>query len=249
MSLSHCYALELAYDGGAYHGFAAQKDPEITTIQELVEKALKTALRLKSPVQTTCAGRTDAGVHAASQMLSFQLECEITDPALLLRSLNAITPDDLVFKKIKSVPQDFSARFDATMREYRYRLFLSPEPSLFNRAYCWHRRSQLDLKAMEKGASLLIGEHDFRSFCSASSAKLEKTTRRRIHRIEILTENFYGEDLTVLQIRGNAFLHSMVRIITGTLVEVGEGKRHPADISLVLAAKDRQAAEIGRAHV
>ena len=234
--------LTLAYNGSAYAGFAKQKDPCLCTIQGELERALATYFR--HPVETVCAGRTDAGVHALGQVVSCVLDETDFDgvtPGRLTISLNALTPDDIVIKAMDFARPEFSARFDATTREYRYRIVTGPVPPLFLSDFAWWRRGELDIETMRQGAAHLIGEHDFKSFCKAASAE-GKTTMRRVDEISITHEEQMGESCLLVKVVGNAFLHSMVRTIVGTLVQVGAGNREPGWVADVLAARDRGAA-------
>lgn len=234
--------LTIAYDGTAYAGFAKQKDEHVVTIQGELERALATYFR--HPVETVCAGRTDAGVHALGQVVSCALdEAELEDitPSRLIISLNALTPDDIAIKNVRFDVPTFSARFDARSREYRYRIVTGSVPPLFLRRYAWWRKGSLDIEAMRQGAIHLIGEHDFKSFCKAASAE-GKTTMRCVNKVSIELEEQMGEECLVIKVIGNAFLHSMVRTIVGTLVQVGAGHRDPAWVAEVLAACDRSAA-------
>ncbi len=241
--------LTIAYNGSAYAGFAKQKDTHLSTIQGELERALATYFR--RPVETVCAGRTDAGVHALGQVVSCALddaELEGITSGRLIISLNALTPDDIVIKAADFAGPEFSARFDATAREYRYRIVTGPVPPLFLADFAWWRRGELDIEAMRQGAAHLIGEHDFKSFCKAASAE-GKTTMRRVDEISITREEQMGESCLVVKVIGNAFLHSMVRTIVGTLVQVGAGHREPGWVAEVLAACDRNAAgETAPAH-
>ena len=234
--------LTLAYNGAAYAGFAKQKDERLVTVQGELEKALATYFR--HPVETVCAGRTDAGVHALGQVVSCVLdeaEFEGVIPAHLVISLNALTPDDIVVKAVRFESPDFSARFDAMSREYRYRIVTGPVPPLFLKDFAWWRRGELDIDAMREAATHLVGEHDFKSFCKTASAE-GKTTMRYVSEVSIAHEEQMGESCLVVKVIGNAFLHSMVRTIVGTLVPVGAGHREPAWVAEVLGARDRNAA-------
>ena len=234
--------IKLAYNGAAYSGFAKQKDPALRTIQGELERAL--AVYFRHPVDTVCAGRTDAGVHALGQVVSCTLEDgEIQDDAFgkLAISLNALTPDDISIKDINRVQDGFSARFDAVRREYRYRIVTGSVPPVFLAGYAWWRKGRLDVDAMREAAAYLIGEHDFKSFCKAASAE-GKTTMRRVESIDIATERHLGEECLVVCVVGNAFLHSMVRTIVGTLVAVGAHQQQPGWVADVLAACDRSVA-------
>lgn len=234
--------LTVAYNGAAYSGFAKQKDDRLATIQGELERALATYFR--HPVETVCAGRTDAGVHALGQVVSCVVdkdEIAGIKPERLLISFNALTPDDIAIRDISVAAADFSARFDAVTREYRYRIVSGAVPPVFLADFSWWRRGALDLEVMRQAASFLIGEHDFKSFCKAASAE-GKTTMRRIEEISIESVEESGESCIVIKVIGNAFLHSMVRTIVGTLVQVGAGHRKPDWVREVLLACDRTAA-------
>ncbi|HSK47549.1 MAG TPA: tRNA pseudouridine(38-40) synthase TruA [Coriobacteriia bacterium] len=237
MSESHSIALTVAYDGAQFAGFARQ--PGLDTVQGRLETALGTLLR--RDVETTGAGRTDSGVHALGQVVSFHPGVELGDEARLRRSLNALTGDGIVIKRVRKAHQGFSARFDAVEREYRYRIVAGRVPPLFLSHYAWHVPSELDVSAMQTCAALLVGEHDFRSFCVTESAVGQRTVRR-VEAIDFAEEEHLGEECLTVRVVGNAFLHSMVRVIVGTLVEVGAGRRDCDWVGEVLAARSRDAA-------
>ncbi len=232
--------MTLGYDGAPFCGFARQ--PGQLTVQGELERALE--LLFRRPVETVCAGRTDAGVHARAQVVSFELAAEeLRDrtPASLVRSMNALTHDGIVVREWQERPEGFSARFDAQWREYRYFICGGDTPPLFRAPTSWYVKAPLDVEAMREGAAHLIGEHDFKSFCLAVSAE-GKPTCRNVHSIDFFHDESLGEDALVIQVVGNAFLHSMVRTIVGTLVMVGKGQRTPEWVREVLAARDRAAA-------
>lgn len=233
-------ALAVAYNGAPFCGFARQ--PEQLTVQGELERALRVLFGRE--VETTCAGRTDAGVHARGQVVSFDVSHdELRDRTLhsLKRSLNALTHDDVIVRDAVEKPYGFSARFDAVSREYRYFISQGDTPPLFLRDFSWHISKPLDTDAMEEGAACLVGEHDFKSFCMAASA-VDKPTHRFVESIDFSREGIMGEEAVVMRIVGNAFLHSMVRTIMGTLAMVGKGMRDAAWVGEVLAACDRRAA-------
>lgn len=234
-------ALTIAYRGTDFSGFARQEGQR--TVQGELERALRTIYHRE--VATTGAGRTDTGVHALGNVVSFaltQAELDARSLEKLQSSLNALVGYDLVVKQIARKDAGFSARFSARAREYRYRLYVSPTPPLFLEPYVWWLKSgPLDLNAMKAAASYLEGEHDFKSFCVAKSADLGPTTRL-VSRVMLFGAQHLGEQNLVVEVIGNAFLHSMVRVIVGSLVEVGLRKREPQWIGEVLAACDRQAA-------
>ena len=230
-------ALTVSYDGAPFAGFARQ--PGQRTVQGSLEDALGVVCR--RPVETVGAGRTDAGVHALAQVVSFSARGDEPDDASMQRSLNALVGEGIVVREVRHAREGFSARFDAVSREYRYRVTKGLVPPLFLRSVAWWVKKPLDIDAMRTGASHLIGEHDFRSFCVAESAVRQRTVRR-IEAIELVAEEHLGEECLVVRVVGNAFLHSMVRTLVGTLVEVGVGRRDPAWVVEVLAACDRGAA-------
>lgn len=230
-------ALTISYDGAPFAGFARQ--PGLPTVQGSIEAACSTSLRRS--VATTGAGRTDAGVHALGQVVSFDAVGDEPDADRLRRSLNALTAEGIVVTAVRKARPGFSARFDATAREYRYRLAGGPVPPLFLAPYSWHTGVALDLDTMRQAASALLGEHDFRSFCVTESAE-GKRTFRRLDVVEIDEEEHLGERCIVVRVVGNAFLHSMVRVIVGSLVEVGSGRKSPEWLAEALAACERAAA-------
>ena len=243
----HTLAMKVAYRGEAFSGFARQ--PEQLTVQGELERALEMLLR--RPVETTCAGRTDAGVHARGQVVSFEVyEDELAEMderdaqrarfASFRRSLNAITHDDISVRSIWQAADGFSARFDAQAREYRYALAVDETPPVFMRDFAWHV-GPLDVAAMERASRCLIGEQDFKSFCRASSA-VDKPTCRNVMEVSFSEEERFGEQLVIVKVVGSSFLHSMVRTIVGTLVEVGRGRKPESWVAEALAACDRTAA-------
>ena len=233
-------SLTVGYRGASFSGYA--KQPGQLTVQGELEHALELVFR--HPIETTCAGRTDAGVHARGQVVSFAVpasDLEGRELRRVRRSLNALTHDDVVVYDVQERPQGFSARFDAVSREYRYFIAQGDMPPVFSRDFAWYVPGELDVYAMNEAAQHLIGEHDFKSFCKAVSAE-GKPTHRFVSEISFSTDRAFGEDLLVMRIIGNAFLHSMVRSIMGSLVMVGRGQRDATWISSALAACDSRAA-------
>ena len=231
----HNYALKIAYNGEPFCGFARQ--PEQLTVQGNLEEALRTLTHTE--IETVCAGRTDAGVHARGQVVSFFSNKSL--PNNSLRSLNALTHDAISVLELREVDKDFSARFSAKKREYRYFIYNKKTPPIFANDFSWHLSKPLDVEAMRMAAMFLTGEHDFKSFCLACSS-VDKTTMREVSDITLKSAEFFGEELLQITVKGNAFLHSMVRTIVGTLVEVGKEKKEPSWVKDVLQAKNRQAA-------
>lgn len=236
----HTIMLKIAYEGAPFSGFARQADR--LTVQGSLEEALE--LLYKRPIDSTCAGRTDAGVHARGQVVSFDLteqEFEAKPISTLRRSLNALIDERAAVTEVCEKTPGFSARFDAVAREYRYFLYEDVVRPVLISDLVWRVKKLLDVSAMRQGAAHLIGEHDFKSFCMAASAE-GKPTCRNLMEIDIKREELMGEPVIVVKVIGNAFLHSMVRTIVGTLVAVGVGNREPDWVAEVLAACDRRAA-------
>ena len=231
--------VKLGYRGEDFCGFAEQ--PGMRTVAGELRRALETALR--RPCELTCAGRTDAGVHAIAQYVSLPIrEDELSlDASRLTRSLVALTPDDLSIKALSRASAGFSARFDAQSRRYRYRICAGDARPVMAWDHAWWYKGSLDVEAMNEAAQLLLGEHDFKSFCKATSA-VGKPTHRFVGSLGVSTVEEAGEELVAIDIEGNAFLHNMVRTIAGSLVEVGRGHRPVSWVSAVLEACDRSAA-------
>lgn len=232
---------QLAYSGGAYSGFAEQQQAHVRTIAGELRHALETFLR--RPVELTCAGRTDAGVHARGQYVSFAAsEPELQIPqARWLKAMDALLPRDIAVQAVYHARAGFSARFDARARTYIYRIADRPNRPVLTRDHVWWLRSPLDESAMLEGARYLVGEHDFKSFCKVASA-IDKPTCRNVMNVGFERTRELDEDVLAFTIEGNAFLHSMVRTIVGTLVEVGMHRREPGWVAAALAACDRRAA-------
>ena len=185
-----------------------------------------------SAVFTHSAGA--AGMLIADNGFGGVLEIKEQDVKVTINNGIAVT-------EVRYAVPGFSARFDALSREYRYRIVPGPTPPVFVAHVSWWTKGTLDLEAMQAAASALVGEHDFKSFCVAESAQGKRTVRR-IHAIEVRETRELGEAVVEVRVVGNAFLHSMVRVIVGSLVEVGQGRRDASWLADVLAARDRSAA-------
>lgn len=222
------FKLIIEYDGTAYRGWQIQ--PDGPTIQGALEDAVRQMVG--ESVRVAAAGRTDAGVHAAGQVVSFSVQRDV--PAdTLLRGLNALTPRDITLREAEVVPDDFDPRRAARSRVYVYRIWNARWPSPFWRRYAWHVARPLNIEGMRAAAADLIGEHDFTSF-QAAGCDAENPVRR-VLRSEIEST----APLLTYTIEATAFLRHMVRNIIGTLVEVGAGQRAAADVARLLAARDR----------
>jgi tRNA pseudouridine38-40 synthase len=232
------FAATVAYDGAAFHGYAAS--PGVVTIAGAMDAALS---RITSvDIHSSCAGRTDAGVHGWGQVASFDAPQDL-DPGRVQHSLNRMLGPAISIRALQRVADDFDARFSATARTYRYRVLNKTVPDPFLHATSWHVRTQLDIDRMNEAGAHLLGEHDFASFCRkrlihVRGEEVEAHLTRKI--LEIRWSR--ADDLLDLWISATAFCHQMVRAITGTLVEVGLGKREPASVADILAARDRSTA-------
>lgn len=223
--------LTLAYDGTAFRGWARQRDQR--TVEGVLSEALERSLRFAP--RLSVAGRTDAGVHARGQVVSFAAERDV-DPARLQRAVNAMLAPEVVVTDVRRAPESFDARFSASAREYRYRMDLAPVPDPFAARFAWHHPIDLSAPRMRSAARLLVGEHDFASF--GRPYRRGGPTVRRLERLVVWRRG----DRLELAARGNAFLQQMVRSLVGTLVAVGEGRLQPDAMSAILAARDRGAA-------
>jgi tRNA pseudouridine38-40 synthase len=230
----------LAYDGTRFRGWAAQRDPAIRTIEAVLTDVLSDVVGHR--VKLAVAGRTDAGVHARGQVASFGTTSS-RDPASMRDAINGRLGPEVVALDVRRAPVGFDARFSASARAYRYRIRLGPAPSPFDAAFVWHHPFDPGLRAMRRGAGHLIGERDFASFCRHPGPG--KTTTRDLQRVSISRS---GDRLDI-GFRANAFLHQMVRALTGTLVALGEGRIDPDQIPVILAARDRSMArQLAPAH-
>ncbi|NPV47263.1 MAG: tRNA pseudouridine(38-40) synthase TruA [Armatimonadetes bacterium] len=220
--------LLVQYDGTDYAGFQVQ--PGRRTVQQELEECLG---RLTGDrVRVTAASRTDAGVHALGQVVAFSTNSPI--PAERIpRALNDLLPAAVSCVAAEDCPHGFHPRFDARGKLYTYRILNRPTRSPFICRYAWHIAEPLDLPAMREGARHLVGTHDFAAFCAAGSAVQD--TRRTVRRLDLDTEG----DVIETHIEGDGFLYMMVRIIMGTLAEVGRGRLEPTQVLSIVAGRDR----------
>lgn len=220
------------YDGTAYRGWQRQRNG--VSIQEILED--KISLITGKSVKVTGSGRTDAGVHAFHQVASFRTDSALPCPQLV-RGLNSLLPSDIAIKTMEDVSPGFHARKDVKAKTYLYRIYNGSTPCVFLRRYTWHIVKALDLDAMKKAAVSLIGTHDFKSFTTVHTEA--KSFVRTLERIEIYPQT---HGLLHIEMEGDGFLRYMARVIVGTLVEVGRGKRSADDIPRILAARNRSEA-------
>jgi tRNA pseudouridine38-40 synthase len=227
--------LLVAYDGTDYHGFA--ENPTVTTVGGTMREAIERVLG--SPVELTVAGRTDAGVHAWGQVVSFDAPRGEVDLARLRKSVNGLCTPSIVVRAAEVAPEGFDARFSAQWRRYRYTILNRDVPDPFLARTAWHVPERLDLAALRLAADPLIGEHDFSSFCRAPKVPSDAAPATLVRRVTDVGWTGAGEGVLRFEIRANAFCHQMVRSIVGLLVDVGRGRRRAGDVLGVLRARDR----------
>ncbi len=232
----HNYKLIIAFAGTKYSGWQIQSNG--TSVQGLLQNAIR--ILIKEDVKLSGSGRTDAGVHAKGQTAHFKCSSPI-DIYRFFGSLNALLPDDISILEIVEVPLEFHSRYWAVSKTYHYHLHLAPVESPFNRLYSWHIREKFDIEKLKEAAKLLVGTHNFTSFANDSdSGCAGRNPIRTMHCIKVVTE---GQSVR-LEYTADGFLYKMVRNLTGTLVEIGKGRRPVEDIVLILALKDRSKAGI-----
>ncbi|MGZ4150753.1 MAG: tRNA pseudouridine(38-40) synthase TruA [Actinomycetota bacterium] len=222
--------LTIAYDGTGFRGWARQRDTGVRTIEGAMAEVLGHVLR--EDVRLSVAGRTDAGVHARGQVVSFTTSSG-REPEQIQAALNGALAPEVAVVDARVAPPGFDARFSATAREYRYAIEQAPVADPFIGRFVWHRPGELSLSSMREAARSLIGEHDFAAFCRHPGAG--RPTVRHLQRLSIRRNG----SLVTLDLRANAFLHQMVRSVVGTLVAVGEGRLGPAEVAGILASQDR----------
>lgn len=223
--------LTVAYDGTNYHGWQVQ--PNGITIESELNRCL-TAL-LGEQIHVIGASRTDSGVHALGNIAVFDTETPIPAEKIAF-AVNRSLPEDIRVQKSEEVPPDWHPRHVKGRKTYEYRIYRAEVPLPTKRLYSLFRYQELDVEQMRQAAEYLVGEHDFQSFCQTGAQT--ETTVRTVYSIEILEE---GREL-VIRVSGNGFLYNMVRILVGTLLEVGRGRLAPQDMTGILEAKDRSKA-------
>lgn len=226
------YKLSLCYDGGRYKGWQKQKSTD-NTVQGKIEAVLTKLL--DQPVEISGCGRTDAGVHARLQVCSFAADTDM-NCGDILDGLRTYLPEDIGAISLEAVNDRFHARLSCKEKTYVYRIWNADTPNVFERKYTYRHPQPLNIEEMRKAAEQLVGTHDFISFSSVKKSK--KTTVRSIYKIEIEK----ADDVVSIAITGNGFLYNMVRIIAGTLIEAGEGKRDAGSIREILDRKHRESA-------
>lgn len=226
------YKIVIQYDGTRYKGWQGQNSTD-ATIQGKIEAVL--SAMTGETVEITGSGRTDAGVHALGQVANFHLhgtwEC-----AQIRDYLNHYLPEDIAVTSVEMVDERFHSRYNAVSKTYRYRIHTGKIPDVFARKYVYDYQEPLDTERMKAAAALLIGTHDFKSFCG--NKKMKKSTVRTIYEIRIEKTE---QEIQIFY-TGDGFLQNMVRILTGTLIEIGDGRRNPEEMTEILQNKNREAA-------
>ena len=224
------YKMTIQYEGSKYKGWQRLKTSD-QTIQYKIEQVLSRLF--DEDIEIQGSGRTDAGVHARGQVASFKANRNIS-PNALMRDMNRYLPDDIVVTDLSIASHDFHARFHAKSKNYTYQLWVADHPPVFERNFIWHLEGKtLDLERMKCASNLLIGTHDFSGF---STDKTKKSTIRTIESIDFITE---GNVIKIVFV-GDGFLYNMVRIIVGTLVEIGLGTRTSDSIQKVFDTNKRE---------
>jgi tRNA pseudouridine38-40 synthase len=219
----------VSYDGAAFSGYQVQ--PNKRTVQLELENALK-KMHKGNAIKVISSGRTDAGVHAIGQVCHFDTDLSIPNEAWV-KALNALLPEDIYVSHAQVVSTDFHARFSTTAKEYRYKILTGKHRDVFQRNYMYHYPYELNFKAMQDAAAYCIGTHDFSSFCAANTDVKDKV--RTIFSIDLQKQ---GNEI-ILVFKGNGFLYNMVRILVGTLLEVGNGKIEVSEIISIIKSKNR----------
>ncbi len=229
MTMKNNYKMVLSYDGTRYLGWERQPGKE-NTIQGKMEHVL--SVMCGQEVEVIGAGRTDAGVHARGMVANARLETELT-PEEIRDYLNEYLPEDISVLEVRAASERFHSRYNAIGKTYRYTCWVDPVKPVFDRRYVYVTEEQPDIERMRAAAEYLTGEHDYASFCG--NPRMKKSTVRRVDSIDIAAEGPY----VTFTYHGSGFLQYMVRILTGTLLEVGYGKRTPQSMEELLAAGER----------
>jgi tRNA pseudouridine38-40 synthase len=230
--------LLVAYRGEGFHGFAEQ--PAVRTVAGELRAVLEDVHG--APVELTCAGRTDRGVHAWGQVVTYDAPGERCDVERVQRAVNGRLGPAVVVRSAAVVGVDVDARRSARSRTYRYTIWNHAEPNPFLAETAWHVPEPLDLRVLRLGCDALIGEHDFSSFCRVPPPGPDGKPRSLVRRVLDARWDEVEPGVLRFEITASAFCHQMVRSITGTLVEMGRGKRTPGQMAAILRARDRQAA-------
>lgn len=223
----------VAYDGSSYHGFA--RNEGVRTVAGALSEAIGTVVGHR--VELSCAGRTDKGVHARAQVVTFDADPERLDLDVLTRSVNKLCGPTVAVTDAAVVGDDVDARFSATARRYRYRILARPAPDPFTAGQAWHIAEPLSLSTMVLACDPLIGEHDFAAFCRRPKRR-DGEPASLVRRVTHAGWSRAGDELH-FEIEASSFCHQMVRSVVGTLVDVGRGRRTAGDVLAIIASRDR----------
>ncbi len=230
--------MTVAYDGTDFRGFATNQG--VPTVAGTLAEALGRVLG--HPVDLACAGRTDAGVHAWGQVISFDAPAADLDVVEVARAVTKLCGGPIVIRDAEVVEADFHARFSAVSRRYRYTVDNRPVPDPFTRRFTWHIEAPLHLERMRLGCDPLLGAHDFSSFCRAPKVGPGQPPASLVRRVSDARWVEVDDGVLRFEIEANAFCHQMVRSLVGTLVDLGLGRRSPGEVTAMLRAGDRHAA-------
>lgn len=231
------YAAKLEYDGTQYVGYQVQ--PNGPSVQAAIEKALITMAKLPKDqtIPTSSSGRTDAGVHALGQVIHFDYPFEIP-PHAFRKAMNSLLDPSIRINQVVQVNDEFHCRYHAISKEYLYRVDLSDYPDPFKRLYTLHHPYRIDIERMQTAIQSILGEHDFTSFCSTKTDKTDLV--RTIYQADVTLDKSNNE--LRFYFKGNGFLYNMVRILVGTLLQIGNGLKPVDELERLLQVKDRQEA-------
>jgi len=223
------FKMTISYDGSKYKGWQKQKENDLT-IQGKIEAVL--SKMAGEEIQLVGCGRTDAGVHAENYIANFHTKSSFSTDAML-EYLYEYLPEDIGVKSIENVADRFHARYNVKSKTYVYKINTNKFRNVFNRKYCYHLSEKLNIAEMRKASEVLVGSHDFQSFVNSRNS--DKSTERTINYLNIIEKDGHLE----IEVNGSGFLWNMVRVIVGTLLEVGKGKLKPMDIEKILNEKKR----------
>lgn len=227
------YKITIQYDGTKYRGWQVQRNTDMT-----IQGKLQTVISrfLGYDIEIIGSGRTDAGVHALGQVANFHAN-DCVDEVIFIQSVNNYLPEDIAITSIEKVDGNFHARYSALEKTYRYRIHTGDYSNVFERKYLYnYKGDSLNIDKMKEAANYMLGEHDFKCFCG--NKHMKKSTVRNVTNINI-TKNHNEIDI---EYTGNGFLQNMVRIMTGTLIEVGDGSKNASDIPAIIAGQNRELA-------
>lgn len=225
------YKITVMYDGSTYYGWQRQENTD-NTIQSVLESTLGSCLN--EQIELAASGRTDAGVNALCQTANFKCCSKLPSNKRFLLDINKQLPDSIKITAVKLMEGNFHSRFDAVSKTYMYCIDTNERPSVFERKYVFHYPSSLNIELMRNAAELLNGKNDYRAFSSEKNT--QKDTVRVLYKIEIIENNGKIKILYT----GSGFIYNMVRIMTGTLIEIGEGKRELSSIKAAFKSKNRE---------